>query len=333
MSLELVLKKRPAYEGSAMSLGGLERELSEVRQRQDESVKELAGIRLRSQDVALALDVEMKKLARLSKELLRRRKLKDKRGLWAWMVETFGGGPITRGSIEKLLKDQYQVACVRVREAGDAADRLRHVEQELRAEVERLGARIHEAAKNQEKAEAFIEELRTLLGDHEAAAARLSDKGGSEHAGLQAAIDRAKNLIGEHRTQAALFKSGVERFERLRRSTLELTAMVNDLYTDIATYVEGASAQLDQASLQIQAVGAAADATAVLLEMKRSLDLLGESVRQTSRFVSETQLYFREHMDRLLEDLELYDRETLRVLEKNRRESAALAEIQEELAR
>ena len=68
---------------------------------------------------------------------------------------------------------------------------------------------------------------------------------------------------------------------------------------------------------QVQAIGTAADASVVMLELKQSLDVMTESMNQTTQFVSETQAFFRANLDNLLEELELYDDETRQVLDKN----------------
>ena len=54
-----------------------------------------------------------------------------------------------------------------------------------------------------------------------------------------------------------------------------------------------------------------------MLELKNSLDAMTESINHTTRFVSETQSYFRQNVDRMVDELELYDDETQRVLDEN----------------
>ena len=54
-----------------------------------------------------------------------------------------------------------------------------------------------------------------------------------------------------------------------------------------------------------------------MLEMKKSLDVMTESMNQTTRFVSETQVFFRQNLDELLGDLDVYDDETQALMDKN----------------
>ncbi|MEC9399555.1 MAG: hypothetical protein VX475_18140, partial [Myxococcota bacterium] len=78
-----------------------------------------------------------------------------------------------------------------------------------------------------------------------------------------------------------------------------------------------ASEKLDLIAGQIQAIGAAADASMVMLELKQSLEAMTESVNHTTRFVSETQAYFRNNVDQMVNELDLYDTETETVLHGN----------------
>jgi hypothetical protein len=89
------------------------------------------------------------------------------------------------------------------------------------------------------------------------------------------------------------------------------------LASDITQYVTAASEKLDLVAGQIQAIGTAADASVVMLEMKKSLDSMTSSMNQTTQFVSETQAFFRSNLDNLINDLELYDGETQKIMEKN----------------
>ena len=85
-----------------------------------------------------------------------------------------------------------------------------------------------------------------------------------------------------------------------------------------------ASEKLDLVAGQIRAIGTAADASVVMLEMKRSLDAMTEALAQTTRFVADTQLYFRQSLPHLLDDLHVYDEQTRDALRRNLEVSQAL---------
>ena len=96
-----------------------------------------------------------------------------------------------------------------------------------------------------------------------------------------------------------------------------VTTFTRNLAQDIQQYTTAASIKLDMASAQIQAIGRAADASVVMLEMKKSLDVMTESMNVTTQFVSETQVFFRKNLDNLLEELDTFDENTTKVLDEN----------------
>lgn len=319
------------YNGEGWNIGRLQDEVGRIRADQNTVLGELEKLRARSGTVAAELGQEMEKLSALSRELVHTRRRPHHESLRSRLARVFGRAPLTGSSIERLLKEQYTVASVRVRESADAADRLKEIENTLRRDLEGINERIHTAAENREKALAYVQELERMLNEREAEQQRCTTTNGAEYRSITASLDRLRGLVAEHRTQAMLFGSAEERLDRLRESTSALAHLVSDLYADIARYVGAASLELDRVGSQIQAIGAAADAAVVLLEMKRSVELLGTSVRETSRFISETQVYLRSHIDKLVDDLHIFDEQTVRLLEQNRRESHALADLSREL--
>jgi hypothetical protein len=108
-----------------------------------------------------------------------------------------------------------------------------------------------------------------------------------------------------------LFSTAEDRLVRLQDNTRMLAQTISQLQSDISLYVTVASEKLDLIAGQIQAIGAAADASMVMLELKQSLEAMTESVNHTTRFVSETQAYFRNNVDQMVNELDLYDTETV----------------------
>ena len=102
---------------------------------------------------------------------------------------------------------------------------------------------------------------------------------------------------------------------------------MTNLYTDIRKYVLTASEKLDDTAAQIQAIGTAADASIVLIDMKNSLDVMTRSMNETTQFVSETQLFLRENLDNLMSDLELYDADTQKLMEANLQRSREIEKV------
>ncbi len=64
-----------------------------------------------------------------------------------------------------------------------------------------------------------------------------------------------------------------------------------------------------------------------MLELKHSLDAMTDSVNHATRFVAETQAYFRENVDQMIDDLRIYDEETQQVLDENLIYTNAMGEL------
>ena len=173
-----------------------------------------------------------------------------------------------------------------------------------------------ESSKNEEVAAERVLELSRLKDrleiDHETA-----EVGSTEARELQARLDRVERKLAKHSTKLKLYASAEERLAKLQENTRQLAETIANLQSDITAYVTAASEKLDLIAGQIQAIGAAADASVVMLELKNSLDAMTESINHTTQFVSETQTYFRQNVDQMVDELELYDAETERVLDEN----------------
>jgi Mg2+ and Co2+ transporter CorA len=322
-----LLRQEATYAGEGISVRSLEESIRTERSRQDVRLTELAGMKLRNAEIQQALAREMSRLKELSDELGQGRRQVG--GLRRVLRRLFGGKgrQLEHRSIEELLRAQYELSSVRVKEAAELVDRLDAARQELYDEVDRLNRRIVESATNEETAAATVEKLRRLETELELRL-RALDPSSASGRQMQADLDLARRRLAEHTTKLRLFCTAEERLGGLKQNTWKLAEVIGHLQLDVTRYVGAASEKLDLIAGQIQAIGAAADASLVMLELKQSLDAMTESVQQTTRFVAETQAYFRDNVDRMVDELHVYDSETQRVLT----ETAAMSEAWGEAA-
>lgn len=312
-----VLSREVKYSGERISVRSLEDTIGEARQAQDANVGELKGLREKNVELQETLATEIRKLRKLS-DYLAAGKLEG--GFIANLKEILSFipmlRPLTRRSIEELLRQQYEISARRVKEASEFADKLRTAEASLHDEIERLNARILQSARNEDTAADYVLELQKHKQELDGRLAA-AEKGSTEEREVQAELDKLRRVMSEHSTLLQLYHSAEERLDRLKGNTRRLVETVGALASDITQYVHAASEKLDLASGQIQALGTTADASVVMLEMKKSLDVMTESMNQTTRFVSETQSFFRQNLDELLGDLDVYDDETRALMDKN----------------
>lgn len=311
-----VLEKEVVYSGEGISVKLLEDSIQSERSLLTGQVDELTKMRKRNTEIQQALAEEMDKLRELSEQLAETRKGKKRGFLGGLFSKLRRNEPISRRSIEELLRGQYELSSLRLKQASEFADRLEAAKEELYDEIDRLNRKIVESAENEEKAAEYVSELKLSKEEVDFGLHR-SDPSSAVERQLQSQLDKVKRKLAEHTTRLKLYSTAEERLAKLRDNSRQLAETIANLQSDITIYVVAASEKLDLIAGQIQAIGAAADASVVMLELKQSLDAMTESVNHTTRFVAETQAYFRENVDAMIDELKVYDEETERVLDEN----------------
>lgn len=322
-SLTDVLARDVAYSGEGISVRSLEDNIQQERTVQDGKVSELKGLRDRNVVIQTAMGDELKKLRKFSDYI---DGTATKGGFWAGFKEVVSYIPgfksiaISSRSIEELLKQQYQVSAKRVKEAAGYCDVLKQSEQELYTEINRINGKIVESAENEKRALEYVLDLRTMQEELEAELQTM-EAGSVEARKIETDQDRIRALLAEHSTNVQLYGAAENRYASLKENTRKLAETIRNLAQDIQQYTTAASIKLDMASAQIQAIGRAADASVVMLEMKKSLDVMTESMNVTTQFVSDTQIFFRQNLDKLVEELETFDEGTSALLDENLKKS------------
>lgn len=327
-SITDVLSREVSYSGEGISVRSLEESIHQERSVQDAKVGELKALRDRNVEIQSAMSDELKKLRKFSDYL---DGTATKGGFWAGMKEILSYIPglksiaISNRSIEELLKQQYQVSAKRVKEAAEYTDILKQSEQELYTEINRINGKIVESAENERVALNYVLELREMQESLEAELQAV-EAGSVEARKIETDVDKIRALLSEHSSNVQLYGAAEERYASLKENTRKLAETIRNLGQDIQQYTTAASIKLDMASAQIQAIGRAADASVVMLEMKKSLDVMTESMNVTTQFVSDTQIFFRQNLDRLVDELETFDDGTSALLDENLKKSKEIEE-------
>jgi hypothetical protein len=327
-SITDVISRDVAYSGQGISVRSLEESIHQERSVQDAKVGELKNLRERNVQIQSAMADELKKLRKFSDYL---DGTATKGGFWAGFKEMLSYIPglksiaLSQRSIEELLKQQYQISAKRVKEAAEYCDILKQSEQELYTEINRINGKIVESAENEKRALDFVLELRESQEQLEAELQAI-EAGSVEARKVETDMDKIRELLAIHSSNVQLYGAAEDRYANLKENTRKLAETIRNLAQDIQQYTTAASIKLDMASAQIQAIGQAADASVVMLEMKRSLDVMTESMNVTTQFVSDTQIFFRQNLDRLVEELETFDDNTSALLDENLKKSKEIEE-------
>ncbi len=314
-----ILQKDVAYTGEGISVKSLEDEISEERDVQNVKVEELKVLRERNVEIQKSLADEVGKLRKFSDYI---NGTATKGGFWAGFKEVISYLPglkniaISQRSIEELLKQQYQISARRVKEAAEYVDTLKKSEQDLYEEIDRINGKIVEAATNEAAAADHVLELKQLIDEIDAEIQTVQ-AGSVEARDLEAKQDKARAQLAKHSANLQLYSAAEDRYANLKTNTRKLVQTIRNLGQDIGQYTTAASIKLDMASAQIQAIGTAADASVVMLELKKSLDVMTESMNATTQFVSDTQVFFRKNLDNLITELDTFDENTSKLLDDN----------------
>lgn len=324
------LPPAPTYAGEELSLPVLEEWIGEEREVQGQRVDELRTIRAKNERLQTSLADELSKLREYSQV-----DRPESGGLFAKLLTVLrprGGRPQSTHSVEAVLREQYEMSVKRLREAADYADRLEASEADMHDEIERLNTRIIHSADNHDRASKYVGELKQIARELQ----ETVPESRLQNAKLEASEDRVKRLLIEHGVRCKLYGTANERLSRLRDNARALAGTIAALRADITSYVQVAGEKLDMTAGQVQALGAAADASVVVLELEASLEALSESMNHAARFVADTQVYFRDNVDGMIDQMQVYDTETSALLEANAElerldDSYVLSEILAEL--
>ncbi|MCX4242409.1 coiled-coil domain-containing protein [Paraliomyxa miuraensis] len=324
--VEVLLTKDVPYAGESISVATLESAIEQERTRQDHQVKALQVLQHRNTEVSGSLAREVQQLGRVSQHLGQGR---VNASVWGRFREAMARIPgfsslaVTPQSVEEILRHQYEVSLVRVKEAAELADRLGMAEAELHDELERLNTKIIDSARNETLAAEHVLALQQERDRLELELESAIEPGPRTHE-MQRNIDRLRRVMADHSMRLQLYHTAEGRLSRLQESTRLLIGTIGNLRNDVTAYATAASEKLDLVAGQIRAIGTAADASVVMLEMKRSLDAMAEALDQSTRFIADTQLYFRQSLPGLLDDLHVFDTQTRDVLQRNLELSQAL---------
>lgn len=328
-----VLERATPYRRPDLSAVHIQDRLKRERRLLNQHIDTLRDFQVQHVEIQQALDDELRRLQDLSAHVAEVGQ-QAQASFWARLRESLSFLPgvdaptETLRSVEAMLRAQYAHSLRRVREAADFLDRLEIGEIELHDEIERLNGDILDATADAELAQGRLAELEALAQQLDGQLAALPSA--SREARLtEARRDRARRQIAEHRGRATLSESAGARLVALKRTTSELADTLGQLRQDISRYVQAAGARLDAVAGQINAIGAAADAGAVVQDLVRALDGMNAALHEATAFVIETQQYFRAHVDGLVADLDAKAHADHALLEQAQAFNKAMDEIRE----
>ena len=180
-----------------------------------------------------------------------------------------------RSAAQELLR-RYEAVNRRLREASSFNDELRLCAVELDTEVQALHRDRANALEAEREAGQRVLELERQLDALEGVP--------EEQAQLDSITFQLRKVALDlelHRAAEGLFEQHLEPARSLRDTVMSL-------HEEMSHFLLSASSTVDGAGRRIQALGMAADAPAVVMELQDSLHALGEAMQVTETYVEQT---------------------------------------------
>lgn len=199
-----------------------------------------------------------------------------------------------QATVTESLFARYESVEIELRRTSEYADELELCAVELQGDIEALHADVAAAERNAAAAQQRMVQL-------EATALKVEANPDAFPRGF------GDKLTFEHRTtrtQIALFEAATSLAAGQLGPARRLRDAVLNLHEDVARYTLAASRSVQDAARQIHALGLAADAPAVLADLRDAITDLDTALHATEGFVARTQEVLRVELPRLLAQLQ-----------------------------
>ncbi|MBI5209747.1 MAG: hypothetical protein HY927_07245 [Elusimicrobia bacterium] len=239
--------------------------------------------------------------------------------------------PIVRGfapsrDLKELLGEKIEIAQTRVKEVGNYLDTLQADIKALQDDITRLNKKMVQAAHNEAKAATYVLELEELRKKLEASIAALDPKS-VESREIQAKISEVKKTIWEHGAKLRLYSNAEDRLASIVKMNNNFLEIMTNLHANMTSLYESGNEVLNELHGNLAGLASISKAGELSVEMHRSMESLKKSVNRLASLASETSLFLAKNVDRMTDEMKIYDKETENLVESN---LAAEREIKEQ---
>ncbi len=229
--------------------------------------------------------------------------------------------------ISELLQDKIHVAEMRTRQVALFLDKMEAEVAAVREDIVRLNKKMVVSAHNEEKAAAYILELREEKATLEARIAALPQEGaGAGLRTLQAQVDEIKQKIWEHGARLRLYSSAEDRIASIVAMNNNFLEMLTNLHANMQNLHDAGMEVLDDLRGNLSSLATATEASELTLDMQSAMASLKESVNKVATLASNTSLYLSQNVERLTSEMKMYDDATRALVESNLEQERELRE-------
>ena len=229
--------------------------------------------------------------------------------------------------LSELLQDKIHVAEMRTREIGLFLDKMEAEVANVREDIVRLNKKMVVSAHNEEKAAAFILQLREAKTKLEADLSALPEEGsGADRRTLQARIDEIKQKIWEHGAKLRLYSSAEDRIASIGSMNNHFLELLSNLHGNMQNLHDAGAEVLDDLRGHLSALATATEASELTQDMQTAMASMKDSVNKVATLASNTSLYLSQNVEKLTTELKVYDDATRALIESNLEQERELRE-------
>ncbi|HEY4002469.1 MAG TPA: hypothetical protein VGO93_26595 [Candidatus Xenobia bacterium] len=316
-----ILKKEIVYEGEEYKRESLQQMVTDYQSRHSQDVKDLDRLRQTHDDIA----------KEMRKDLVADKTAWDcVKDMMTFDVKKMGSN--FHGLLEKipiindyvsdrpvadLLREKIHIAETRTKQVGQFLDQIEAQMEALRVDITRLNQKMVVAAQNEEKAAAYILELRDHQQRLESELKALGEDTTATKRQKQAELDEVKRIIWEHGSKLRLYSNAEDRISNIVTMNNNFLEILTNLHTNMTILFESSQEILDELRGHLTGLATATEASELTLSMRQSIDSLKISVNKVATLASETSLYLTQNVDKLMAQMRVYDDATKQLIESN----------------
>ncbi|MFH1723506.1 MAG: hypothetical protein ABII00_02675 [Elusimicrobiota bacterium] len=229
--------------------------------------------------------------------------------------------------LKELLGEKVELAQKRVQEVGNYIDTLQNDIKNLQEDIVRLNKKMVVAAQNEERAAKYVLELESFRMQLEEQLKALADQKSLEAREISAKISDFKKAIWEHGARLRLYSNAEDRLAAIINMNNNFLEIMSNLHGNMGSLYEAGNEVLNELHGNLAGLASMAKAGELSIEMHKSMQSLKDSVNRLAVLASETSLYLTQNVDRLTQEMNVYDKATEDLVANN---LAAEREIKEQ---
>lgn len=228
--------------------------------------------------------------------------------------------------MKELLNEKVEIAQRKVQEVGNYLDVMQGDIKNLQVDMKRLADKMVTAAKNEEKAAAYVLALEEQRKKLDAELKAMPDQKTAQARELEAKIAEVSRLIYEHGAQLRFFSTAEDRISAIIRMNNQFLEIMTSLHSNMSTLYTSGNEMLNELQGNLAGLASVTKAGELTVEMSRSMESLKTSVNKLARLASETSLYLTQNVTKLTAEMKIYDTETEKLVSDNLAAERAIKE-------